>query len=74
MVRSEGRALVMWIVTVIRVLLAVLSLRGLRWAYVGFIILGLLYSPLKVVFRFDPHPCELIVGPRLAIHSPSEKT
>lgn len=59
----------MWLVTVIRLLLAVLSLRGIRWAYVGFIILGLLYFPLKVGFRFDPHPCELIFGGRLAIYS-----
>ena len=59
----------MWLVTVVRLLLAVLSLRGIRWAYVGFIILGLLYFPLKVGFRFDPHPCELIFGGRLAIYS-----
>ena len=58
----------MWLVTVIRLLLAVLSLRGMCWAYVAFIILGLLYFPLKVGFRFDPHPCELIFGSRLAIH------
>ena len=59
----------MWILTVIRVLLAILSLRGLRWAYVAFIVLGLLYFPIKVGFRFDPHPCELMFGGRLAIHS-----
>ena len=59
----------MWILTVLRVLLAILSLRGRRLAYVAFMILGLLYFPLKVGFRFDPHPCELVFGPRLAIHS-----
>ena len=59
----------MWLVTVIRVLLAVLSLRGMRWAYVAFMVLGLLYFPLKVGFRFDPHPCELTFGAGLAIHS-----
>ena len=59
----------MWLVTVIRVILAVLSLRGLRWAYVAFMVLGLLYFPLKVNFRFDPHPCELVFGVGLAIYS-----
>jgi xanthine/uracil/vitamin C permease (AzgA family) len=59
----------MWLVTVIRVLLAVLALRGFRWAYVAFMVLGLLYFPLKVNFRFDPHPCELIFDGPLAIHS-----
>jgi hypothetical protein len=59
----------MWVVTVIRVLLAVLALRSIRWAYVAFMIQGLLYFPLKVNFRFDPHPCELVFGGRLAIYS-----
>jgi hypothetical protein len=59
----------MWLVTVIRVLLAVLSLRGFRWAYVAFMVLGLLYFPPKVNFRFDPHPCELVFGVGLAFYS-----
>ncbi len=59
----------MWVVTVIRVLLAVQALRSIRWAYIAFMVLGLLYFPLKVNFRFDPHPCELMFGGRLAIHS-----
>ena len=47
----------MWVViNVIRVLLAVLALRSNRWAYVAFMALGLLYFPLRVNFRFDPHP------------------
>ena len=49
--------------------LAVLSLRGVRWAYVAFVCLGLLYFPAKVGFRLDPHPCELTFGISLAIHS-----
>ena len=68
----EARGLhwnVMWLLTVLRLLLAVLSLRGIRWAYVAFIVLSLLYFPIKVGFRFDPHPCELIFGGRLAIYS-----
>ena len=59
----------MWILNVIRILLAVLALRGLRWAYVAFMVLGLLYFPLKVNFRFAPRPCQLIFGPSLAVHS-----
>ena len=51
------------------VLLALLSLRGIRWAYVAFVVLGLLYFPAKVGFQLDPHACELLVGPRLALFS-----
>jgi hypothetical protein len=35
---------------VVFVALALLSLRGVRWAYVAFIVLGLLYFPIKVGF------------------------
>ena len=55
--------------SLIRLVLAVLALRGVRWAYVAFILLGLLYFPAKAGFRFDPHPCELTFGVSLAIHS-----
>ena len=51
------------------VVLALLSLRGIRWAYVAFIVLGLSYFPAKAGFRLDPHACELLVGPRLALFS-----
>jgi len=51
------------------VLLGILSLRGVRWAYVTFVILGLLYFPASVGFRFDPRPCELTFDLPLAIHS-----
>ena len=60
----------MWVVVnIIRILLAVLALRSNRWAYVAFMMLGLLYFPLRVNFRFDPHPCELVFGAPLAIYS-----
>src|SRR5215510_4714997 len=59
----------MWLINILRIALAIFSLRGIRWAYVAFIILGLLYFPLRVGFRFDPHPCELIFDGRLAIYS-----
>ena len=49
--------------------LGVLSLRGVRWAFVAFAVLGLLYFPAKSGFRLDPDPCQLIFGVSLAIHS-----
>jgi hypothetical protein len=49
--------------------LGVLSLRGVRWAYVTFVLAGLFYFPASVGFRFDPRPCELTFGIALAIHS-----
>ena len=42
---------------------------GKRWAYVGFIVLSLLYFPMKVGFALDPQPCEWIFGLDLAINS-----
>jgi hypothetical protein len=49
--------------------LGVLSLRGVRWAYLTFVVLGLFYFPASVGFRFDPQPCELTFDMPLAIHS-----
>jgi hypothetical protein len=49
--------------------LAVLSLRGVRRAYVTFVLLGLFYFPASVGFRFDPQPCELTFGISPAVHS-----
>jgi len=59
----------MWLLTVVRLILAVLSLRGVRWAYIAFITLGLLYFPAKAGFQLDPHPCEMTFDFPLAIHS-----
>lgn len=59
----------MWLVEVVEVVLAGLSLFGVRLAYVAFMILGLLYFPMRVSFRFDPHPCELTFDLPLAIYS-----
>jgi len=56
-------------IALLRILLAILSLRGVRWAYVSFIILGLAYFPAKVGFRLDPHPCQLAFGADLAVLS-----
>ena len=49
--------------------LGVLSMRGVRWAYITFVVLGLLYFPASVGFRLRPQPCELTFGVPLAIHS-----
>lgn len=59
----------MWLLSFVRFLLAILSLRGNRWAYVAFMVLGLLYFPLSVGFRFNPQPCELTPSLPLAIFS-----
>jgi hypothetical protein len=60
----------MWIlVTLIFLVLAVLSLRGVRWAYITFIVLGLLSFPTRVSFRLDPQPCELAFNIPLALFS-----
>lgn len=49
--------------------MGVLSLRGVRWAFVAFVISGLLYFPVKVGFRLDPNPCQLTFDSSLALHS-----
>jgi VanZ family protein len=59
----------MWLVTFVRFALGLLALRGVRWAYVAFVVLGLLYFPSKVNFHLDPHPCQLAFDLPLAIHS-----
>ena len=60
----------MWLLAfLVYVVLAALSLRGVRWAYITFVVLGLLYFPAKVGFRLDPQPCELTFDIPLAIYS-----
>ena len=49
--------------------LGILSLRGVRWAYVTFVLLVLLYFPASVGFRLNPQPCELIPNMQLAVYS-----
>lgn len=57
------------LLTLIRLVFGILALRGVRWAYVAFVVLGLLYFPAKVGFRLDPNPCQLAFDIPLAIHS-----
>lgn len=54
---------------IVFLMLAILSLRGMRWAYVTFVLLGLLYFPVSVGFRLNPQPCTLIPSIPLAVHS-----
>jgi hypothetical protein len=48
------------------VALVVLALRGKRCAYATFVLLGLLYFPAQVGFRFHPQACELAPTLQLA--------
>jgi hypothetical protein len=59
----------MWLLSFVRVLLGLLSLRGNRWAYIAFMGLGLLYFPMSVNFQFNPQPCELTPSLSLALSS-----
>jgi hypothetical protein len=49
--------------------LGILSMRGVRWAYITFVVGGLLYFPASVGFSLHPRPCELTFDVPLAIHS-----
>lgn len=49
--------------------LVVLSLRGVRWAYATFVVLGLLYFPARAGFRLDPTSCQLALDLPLALLS-----
>src|SRR5215813_6564832 len=49
--------------------LGILSLCGVRRAYIAFVLLGLFYFPMRVGFHLNPHPCELRFGLALALHS-----
>lgn len=59
----------MWLLALVRVAFGVLALRGVRWAYVAFVALGLLYFPAAVDFRLGPRPCQLAFDLPLAAHS-----
>lgn len=59
----------MWLLFLGFLVLSVLSLRGVRWAYVAFVVSGLLYFPAKVGFQLNPNPCQLTFDISLAIHS-----
>jgi hypothetical protein len=50
----------MWpLIILVFVVLGGLSLRGVRWAYVTFIVLGIAFFPARTGFHFEPRACEL---------------
>jgi len=53
----------------LRLVLGGLALRGVRWAYVAFALLALLYFPARVDFRPEPRPCQLAFSASLAAQS-----
>lgn len=58
--------MVMWLVTGVFVALGVLAFMGKRWAYVTFVVLGILYFPASVGFHFVPRPCDCVLSwPRI---------
>jgi len=59
----------MWLLAFARLALGLLALRGVRWAYAAFVVLGLLYFPAAVGFRPEPRPCQLAFDLPLAVHS-----
>lgn len=50
-------------------LLAVLAARGVRWAYVAFVLMIPLSFPAFTGFRVDPKPCDLTFDLPLAVQS-----
>lgn len=59
----------MWLVTTLFVILGVLAFCGRRWAYITFVVLGVLFFPARAGFHFHPHPCELALTAPLALYS-----
>jgi hypothetical protein len=49
--------------------LAILALRGRRWAYAAWVFLALLFFPARVGFRIEPRSCELALDVPLALYS-----
>ena len=56
----------MWPIFACLIALGALSLLGRRWAYVGFILVGLLYFPIKAGFHLSYPVCELEINTQLA--------
>ena len=49
--------------------LAVASMFKVRFAYVAFVVLGVLWMPARAGFRFAPRECETAMSFALAVHS-----
>ena len=60
----------MWPLTIgVFVVLGALAFRGVRWAYVTFVALGLLFFQARVGFHLNPQPCECALNVPLALFS-----
>jgi hypothetical protein len=57
------------LVILVFVALGALSLRGVRWAYLTFVLLGVAFLPASTWFRFEPRACELTCSVPLALTS-----
>ena len=51
------------------ILLAILALRGFRWAYAGLVVVAIAYFPAHVGFHLEPRACELVFDAPLALFS-----
>jgi hypothetical protein len=49
--------------------LGILAARGALWAYITFVVLGVLYFPVSVGFHLHPRPCEGLPSVALAVYS-----
>jgi hypothetical protein len=49
--------------------LAILAIRGARWAYVGLVMWILLHAPASIGFQIHPKACDLTVNLPLALQS-----
>jgi len=60
----------LWLVTMaVFPVLGALAFLGKRWAYVTFVVLGILFFPARVGFHFHPQPCECALTIPLALFS-----
>lgn len=59
--------MILVLVSAVFIVLAVLSFRPIRWAYVTFVVLGILFFPARVGFHLHPHPCDCSLSVSLAL-------
>jgi len=57
------------VLRIVSAIFLVLALARKRWAYLIFCVLALLSFAARAGFELDPHRCELLVGPELALYS-----
>lgn len=66
--RSAGMSMKLF-VSLLFFALAILAIRGARWAYAGVALWVLLQFPASVGFRLHPKACYMTVNPPLALYS-----